>query len=110
MTRSARDFPLVSAALDDPAIRALFTERFLVATEIYDDLVDAACWKLLGDIGARPGPGEEREEEEILAKYPMRAHPVLRYMIEKLTDAGFLLRRSGGAARSGRRPDVPRRR
>ena len=65
MTRSARDFPLVSAALADPAIRALFTERFLVATEIYDDLVDAACWKLLGDIGALPGPGggERRERD-----------------------------------------------
>ena len=65
MTRSARDFPLVSAALDDPAIRALFTERFLAATEIYDDLVDAACWKLLGDIGALPRPGEEKREEKV---------------------------------------------
>ena len=101
MARSARDFPLVSAALDDPAIRALFTERFLVATEIYDALVDAACWKLLGDVGARPAPGEERDEESLLAQYPERARPVLRYTIEKLTDAGFLLRRSGGASAAG---------
>ena len=101
MARSARDFPLVSAAIGDPAIRALFTERFLVATEIYDALVDAACWKLLGDIGARPGPGEEREEEEILAEYPARTHPALRYMIEKLTDAGYLLGRVSGRGAAG---------
>ena len=123
MTRSARDFPAVSAALDDPGIRALFTERFLVATEIYDALVNAACWRLLGDIGALPGPGETRDEEEILLSVPSQARTVLRYMIEKLADAGFLrrvsergaavaapalpeaaedlLRRSGGATASG---------
>jgi len=108
MTRSARDFPLVSAAIDDPAIRALFTERFLVATEIYDALVDAACWKLLGDVGALPGPGEERDEETLLAQYPERARPVLRYMIEKLTDAGFLRRVSerGVAGAAPAPPDV----
>ncbi|MBK9062431.1 MAG: hypothetical protein IPL89_04440 [Acidobacteria bacterium] len=76
MTRSARDFPLVSAALDDAAIRALFTERFLVATEIYDALVDAACWKLLGDIGALPWPDrEERDEEDLLAPIPRAPAP-----------------------------------
>ena len=74
MTRSARDFPLVSAALDDPAIRALFTERFLVATEIYDALVDAACWKLLGDVGAlpRPGPGKRETKRIFLLNTPSR--------------------------------------
>ncbi|HEY3349274.1 MAG TPA: methyltransferase [Thermoanaerobaculia bacterium] len=101
MTRSARDFPLVSAALDDPAIRALFTERFLAATEIYDALVDAACWKVLGDVGARPAPGEEKDEEKILLSVPSRARVVVHYMIEKLVDAGFLLRRSGGAFAAG---------
>jgi SAM-dependent methyltransferase len=96
MVRTARDFPAVSAAIEDPEIRALFTQRFLAATEIYDDLVDAACWKLLGDIGARPGSDEkegekrEKKEEEILAKVPERARPVVRYMIAKLTDAGYL--------------------
>jgi SAM-dependent methyltransferase len=107
MTRSARDFPLVSAAIDDPVIRALFTERFLVATEIYDELVDAACWKLLGDIGARPGPRETREEEQIPARYPERTHLALHYMVEKLVDAGFLLRRSGGVSAAGVAPTPP---
>ena len=92
MARSARDFPAVSAAIDDPAIRALFTERFLVATEIYDALVNAACWKLLGDVGSLPARGEEKREEEILASAPSQARTALRYMIEKLVDAGFLRR------------------
>ncbi|MBK9064937.1 MAG: class I SAM-dependent methyltransferase [Acidobacteria bacterium] len=111
MARSARDFPLVSAALDDAAIRALFTERFLVATEIYDALVDAACWKLLGDIGALPwpGPGGERDEEDLLAQYPERARPALRYMVEKLVDAGFLRRVSerGAAGEAPASPGAP---
>ena len=109
MARSARDFTAVSAAIDDPAIRALFSERFLIATEIYDALVNAACWKLLGDIGARPGPGPggERDEENLLAQYPERARPVLHYMIEKLVDAGFLLRGSGGAFAAGVAPTPP---
>jgi SAM-dependent methyltransferase len=93
MARSARDFPAVSAAIDDPAIRALFSERFLVATEIYDALVDAACWKLLGDVGALPAPGETRDEEKIFARCPEHARTALRYVIEKLADAGYLLRR-----------------
>ena len=70
MRTVARDFPDVVGAISDDAVRALFSQRFLVATEIYDELVDAACWKILGDIGARPAPGEMREEEEILAEYP----------------------------------------
>jgi SAM-dependent methyltransferase len=107
MARSARDFPAVSAAIDDPAIRALFSERFLVATEIYDALVNAACWKLLGDIDALPAPGETRDEEKIFAQFPERSHAALRYMIEKLTDAGFLLGRSGGATAAGVAPTPP---
>jgi SAM-dependent methyltransferase len=108
MTRSARDFPAVSAALDDPGIRALFTERFLVATEIYDALVNAACWKLLGDVDALPGPGEQKREEEFSAECPEQARTALRYMIEKLVDAGFLRRVSerGAAGAALAAPDA----
>jgi SAM-dependent methyltransferase len=94
MTRTSRDFPFISAALDDPGIRALFTERFLAATEIYDALVDAACWRLLGDVGALPAAGEEKSEAGLSAEYPEQARAAIRYMVEKLVDAGFLLRRS----------------
>ena len=101
MARPARDFPFVSAAIPDAEIRALFTQRFLAATEIYDELVDAACWKLLGDVGARPAPGEEKDEEILLAQYPVQARPAIQYMIEKLTDAEYFLRRSSGAPEPG---------
>src|SRR5271169_5317094 len=84
MRTVARDFHDVVGAIPDDAVRALFSQRFLIATEIYDELVDAACWKLLGDVGARPAPGETRDEQEILAEYPEHTHAALRYMFEKL--------------------------
>ena len=90
MRTVARDFPDVVGAISDDGVRALFSQRFLVATEIYDELVDAACWRILADIGARRAPGEERDEEEILAQYPERTHPALRYMFEKLAGRGGL--------------------
>ena len=107
MRTVARDFLDVVGAISDDAIRALFSQRFLVATEIYDELVDAACWKILGDIGARPAPGDERDEEEILAEYPERTHPALRYMFEKLGASGFFLRRVADDGSSGIAPAVP---
>ena len=93
MRTVARDFPDVVGAISDGAVRALFSQRFLVATEIYDELVDAACWKILGDIGARPTPGAEREEETLLAQYPGRTRAALRYMFEKLAESKYFLRR-----------------
>jgi SAM-dependent methyltransferase len=101
MRTVARDFPDVVGAISDDAVRALFSQRFLVATEIYDELVDAACWKILGDIGARPAPGETQEEEEILAKYPSRTHAALRYMFEKLSASGYFLRRVSDTGAAG---------
>lgn len=103
MRTVARDFHDVVGAISDDAVRALFSQRFLVATEIYDELVDAACWKILGDIGARPALGEMREEE-VLAEYAERTHPALRYMIEKLVDARYFLRRVSDATVSGGAP------
>src|SRR5512147_2244693 len=101
MRTVARDFPDVVGAISDDAVRALFSQRFLVATEIYDELVDAACWKILGDIGALPAPGEEREEETILAEYPAHTRPALKYMFEKLSASGFFLRRVSSAGAAG---------
>jgi SAM-dependent methyltransferase len=97
MRTVARDFPDVVGAISDDAVRVLFSQRFLVATEIYDELVDAACWKILGDIGARPAPGKMREEDEILAEYPAHTHAALRYMFEKLGASGYFLRRVSDA-------------
>src|ERR1019366_6739721 len=89
MRTVARDFPDVIEAISDGAVPALFSQRFLFACETYDDLVDAACWKTPGDIGARPAPGETREEEDILPKCPAHAHPTLRYIPEKLAASGY---------------------
>jgi len=107
MRTVARDFPDVVGAISDDAVRALFSQRFLVATEIYDELVDAACWKILGDIGARPAPGEEKDEEEILAKFPSRTHAALRYMFEKLAGSKYFLRRVSDAGASENAPAAP---
>ncbi|HMA29829.1 MAG TPA: methyltransferase [Thermoanaerobaculia bacterium] len=101
MRTAARDFHDVVGAISDDAVRALFSQQFLLATEIYDELVDAACWKILGDIGARPAPGEEKDEEGILARYPSRTHAALRYMFEKLAASGYLLRRVSEGTATG---------
>jgi SAM-dependent methyltransferase len=80
MRTVARDFSTVVGAIKDVAVRALFSQRFLVASEIYDELVDAACLRILEEVGR-----EFSAEEE----FPEHTHPALRYIIEKLTHAGF---------------------
>jgi SAM-dependent methyltransferase len=107
MRTVARDFPDVIGAISDEAVRSLFSQRFLVATEIYDELVDAACWKILGDIGALPAPGEAWEEEKLLAEYPKRTHAALRYMFEKLAASKYLLRRVNEGKAPGRAEAPP---
>jgi SAM-dependent methyltransferase len=86
MRTVARDFPDVIGAISDDGVRALFSQRFLVATEIYDELVDAACLRIFEEV-AREFSAEE--------EFPSHTQPALRYIIEKLTHAGFLRRVSG---------------
>jgi len=81
MRTVARDFPEVVGAISDDGVRALFSQRFLVATEIYDELVNAACLRIFEEVGR-----EFSAEEEL----PEHARPALRYVIEKLTHGGFL--------------------
>jgi len=89
MRTVARDFTDVVGAISDEGVRALFSQRFLVATEIYDELVDAACLRIFEEVGR-----EYSAEEEL----PPRTRPAFRYVIEKLVHAGFLRRVNGGAA------------
>ena len=91
MRTVARDFPDVVGAISDDAVRALFSQRFLVATEIYDELVDAACLRIFEEVAR-----EFSAEEEL----PSRTRPAFHYMVEKLIDAGFLRRVSGTDARA----------
>ena len=81
MRTVARDFPDVVGAISDGAVRALFSQRFLVATEIYDELVDAACLRIFEEVAR-----EFSAEEEL----PPRTRPAFHYMVEKLIHAGFL--------------------
>ena len=81
MRTVARDFPDVVGAISDGAVRALFSQRFLVATEIYDELVDAACLRIFEEVAR-----EFSAEEEL----PPRTQPAFHYMVEKLIHAGFL--------------------
>jgi SAM-dependent methyltransferase len=97
MRTVARDFSEVVGAISDAGVRALFSQRFLVATEIYDELVDAACLRIFEDVA-----GEFSAEEE----FPEHTRPALRYVIEKLTHGGFLRRVTKGDA-AGIGPAVP---
>jgi SAM-dependent methyltransferase len=78
MRTVARDFPDVVGAISDDAVRALFSQRFLVATEIYDELVDAACRKILDEIGGFAAR----------AALPAHTRPAFDYIVEKLSHAG----------------------
>jgi SAM-dependent methyltransferase len=97
MRTVARDFPDVVGAISDDAVRALFSQRFLVATEIYDELVDAACLRIFEEV-AREFSAEE--------EFPSHTQPALRYIIEKLVHAGFL-RRVSDAGAAGSAPAIP---
>ena len=99
MRTVARDFPDVIGAISDGAVRALFSQRFLVATEIYDELVDAACMRIFEEV-AREFSAEE--------EFPLHTRPALRYIIEKLVHAGFLRRVNEGEApgKAEARPDA----
>jgi SAM-dependent methyltransferase len=78
MRTVARDFPDVVGAISDEGVRALFSQRFLVATEIYDELVDAACLRILEVVGQ-----EFSAEEQI----PEHTRPAFRYIAAKLSHA-----------------------
>jgi hypothetical protein len=49
----------VAALLREDGLDALFTDRFMGAAEVFDDLVNAACWKILRD-GQLPRKGLSR--------------------------------------------------
>lgn len=97
MPRSTEaQFEALVSRIEDPAIRALFTWPFLAATELFDELVDAASWELLEGLGALPPPaGQEPEALARTRGYPARALPVVRFLHGKLAGSGHL-REEGG--------------
>lgn len=97
--------PEVAALLRVDGLDALFTDRFMAATEIFDDLVNAACWEILNGMGRLPpeeGTSEAALRDE--ATLPLRARPAFRYLFDKLLASGFLIRRNGLVARGGSPP------
>jgi len=97
----APQHPEVAALLREDGLDSLFTERSMAATETYDDLVNAACWRILDTIGRLPSvDGEPDAAATDAAALPPRARPAFRYLFEKLLSSGFLIRRAGVLCRS----------
>lgn len=97
MARTSREnLPALAAAIEDPAIRALFTERFLFACDLYDELVDAASLQILLDAGLLPGDRSAQPES-----LPAPCLPAFTFLLEKLETAGVLARDGAGFARTG---------
>ncbi|MFI5180494.1 MAG: methyltransferase [Thermoanaerobaculia bacterium] len=103
--RQARRHPELAAHLAADGLDELFSERFMVAAEIFDDLVNAACWRILETTGRLPSekgiPPPSLEESAL----PPRARPAFRYLHEKLLAAGFLVLRDGVLFRAVRPPE-----
>ncbi len=77
----------------------------MAATEIFDNLVNAACWRVLETIGRLPSIAGERENLATdAASFPPRARPAFRYFILKLLSSGFLIRKGGLLCRSESSP------
>jgi SAM-dependent methyltransferase len=97
----ARRHPEVAALLRKDGLEALFSERFMAATEIFDNLVNAACWRILETIGRLPPvEGEPEDAGTNAASVPPRARPAFRYLVRKLLSSGFLIRRDDLLCRS----------
>jgi SAM-dependent methyltransferase len=97
--------PEVAALLREDDLDALFTDRFMAATEVFDDLVNAACWRILDGIGRLPSKeGEPEAAVRDAASLPSRARPVFRYLFDKLLSSGFLIRRNDSISRGEASP------
>jgi SAM-dependent methyltransferase len=97
--------PDVAALLREDGIDALFTERFMGAAEVFDDLVNAACWAILDGMGRLPpedGAPEAVARDE--GPIPSRARPAFRYLFDKLLSAGALVRNGSALVRSAPPP------
>jgi hypothetical protein len=57
----ARLHPEVAALLREDGLDALFAERSLAAAEIFDELVNAACWQILEMVGRLPSKEGDSE-------------------------------------------------
>lgn len=91
------------AAIGDEPVRCLFTEPFLRATEIFDELVDAACWDLLDTLGGLGGSVAPAELAERRGASP-RSLGHLRFLFAKLAESGLLASADGRYTPAAARP------
>jgi hypothetical protein len=106
-SRTQEDQARVTAAIADDSVEKLFTYRFLFATELFENLVDAACFANLDALGAFAGPSFDPRELGVVA----RAEHALRYHVRKLETRGYLARDGGDDGtryrRTGKPPESP---
>lgn len=95
----------MAALLREDGLEALFSERSMSATEQFDDLVNAASWRILETIGRLPSiEGEPERTATDAALLPPRARPAFCYMTRKLLSRGFLVRRGDVLCRGESEP------
>ena len=106
MSRTTEEqFPALSARIPDAEARALFTWPFLRASEVFDELVDAASAELLRRAGAWPvAPGTDPAALVAARGWAPRSLPLVAFVHRKLAAAGHLVAAAGGYAPSGTEP------
>ena len=98
-------FPALSARIPDPEVAALFTWPFLRVSEVFDDLVDAACAELLRRAGAWPVAPGTRPDALVAARgWAPRSLPLVAFVHGKLAASGHLAAVAGAYAPSGSEP------
>ncbi|MBL8114953.1 MAG: class I SAM-dependent methyltransferase [Acidobacteria bacterium] len=102
-SRTQEDHARVTAAIADDSVEKLFTHRFLFATELFESLVDAACFANLDALGAFSGPSFDPRELGVVA----RAEHALGYHVRKLETRGYLARHGDRYHRTGAAPASP---
>ena len=90
--------------IGDPAIAALFTRRFVDASERFDELVDAAAWQILARLGALPPAGDRLDEVAARLGLAPATAGVFAFLHRKLADAGYLTMEGGAFVPTGRMP------
>lgn len=106
MSRTTEEqFPALSARIPDAEARAHFTWPFLCASEVFDELVDAASAELLRRAGAWPvAPGTDPAALVTARGWAPRSLPLVAFVHRKLAAAGHLVAGPGGYAPSGTEP------
>jgi SAM-dependent methyltransferase len=98
-------FPALSARIPDAEVRALFTYPFLRVSEIFDELVDAACAEVLRRAGAWPvAPGSVPAAVVAGRGWAPRSLPLVSFVHRKLAASGCLAESGGAYAPAGPAP------